>query len=223
MSPSSQPGIARINYLNAAAYVVNCAVTYAVGASDSSHSNAQISAKYQTIITPAGWAFAIWGIIFTMQLIWAIAQLSPAFRASPLVLDGVSWYYIGVCGAQVAWTLFFSFELITLSLVAMLAILAFLDKIVGSQCKLGGPVSYRDYWILAAPFQIHAGWIVAATLVNISVVLVKWDASSTVQFIAAIASLVILLLANAYFLHLSRPIFSIPLVLAWATVSYMSV
>lgn len=216
---SSPSGLARINYLNAAAYVSNVVVTYAVGASDSARSNAEISAKYQTIVTPAGWAFAIWGIIFTLQLIWAVVQLLPTFRASPLVIDGVSLYYLGVCGAQVLWTVFFTFELISLSLIAMLSILFCLIKTVNSQYKLGGGVSTRDYWLLKAPFDVHCGWIIAASLVNINVVLVKWGTSSTVQFISAIASLLLLLLANVYYLHLSRPVFAIPLVLAWASVS----
>ncbi len=30
--------------------------------------NAQISAKYPTLITPAGWAFSIWGLIFALQV-----------------------------------------------------------------------------------------------------------------------------------------------------------
>lgn len=224
MSSSSQPAIARINYLNAVAYVANVVVTYAVGAADSSHSNAAISAKYQTIVTPAGWAFAIWGVIFISQLIWAVAQLRPAFRASPLVIGGVGWYYLGVAAAQIAWTLLFSFELISLSLVAMLLVLFFLDMIVGSQCKfvkLGGAVTSQDYWILRFPFEIHAGWIIAASLVNINLVLVAWNASATVQFIAALLSLLVLLMADAYFLHLTHPVFVIPLVLAWASVRIM--
>lgn len=217
---SSSPAIATINYLNVAAYVANVAVTYAIGAAGAfgAKSNAEISAEYQTLITPAGWAFAIWGVIFIMQLVWAVAQLRPTFRASPLVIDGVSWFYVGVAAAQIAWTFLFTFELISLSLIAMLLTLFFLDKIVGSQCRLGGTVSAPDYWILKFPFEIHAGWILAASLVNISLVLVKWNVSATVQFIVALLSLGVLLLANVYFLHLSRPILVIPLVLAWATV-----
>lgn len=218
MSSSSNPPIARINYLNAAAYVANVVIVYAVGAADTSRSNAAISAKYQTLVTPAGWAFAIWGIIFTLQLIWAVTQLFPSFRASPLVVDGVSWYYIAVCGAQIAWTICFSFELIVLSLVAMLAILFFLVKIVGSQYKLDGDVSIQDFFLLKLPFEIHCGWITAASIVNISLVLVKWNASATIQFIFAILSLIVVLLVNVFCLHLSRPIFVIPLVLAWASV-----
>lgn len=216
---SPPPSLSKLNYLNAAAYVVNIVVTYAVGASNSASSNAAISAKYQTIVTPAGWAFAIWGLIFTLQLIWAVVQLLPAYRASPLVLDGVSYYYIGVCAAQVLWTIFFSFELIFPSLFAMLSILFCLFKIVDSQYKLGGGTSTRDYWFLKAPFDIHCGWIIAASLVNINVVLVKWGSSAAVQFSAAIVSILLLLLANVYYLHLSRPVFAIPLVLAWACVS----
>jgi hypothetical protein len=213
---SSPPSLNRLNHLNAAAYVANCVVTYAVGASSSNRSNAEISAKYQTIVTPAGWAFAIWGLIFTLQLVWGIVQLFPAFRASPLVINGVGWYYIGVCAGQVLWTAFFSFELISLSLIAMLSIFFCLLKIVNSQYKLGVEVSTRDYWLLNAPFDIHCGWIIAASLVNINVVLVKWGTSATVQFTSAIVSILLLLLANVYFLRLSRPVFAIPLVLAWA-------
>jgi hypothetical protein len=154
-----------------------------------------------------------------LQLVWGIVQLFPAFLASPLVINGVGWYYIGVCSGQVLWTAFFTFELISLSLIAMLSILFCLLKIVNSQYKLGVEVSTRDYWLLNAPFDIHCGWIIAASLVNINVVLVKWGTSATVQFTSAIVSILLLLLANVYFLRLSRPVFAIPLVLAWACVS----
>ena len=217
---SSQPAIATINYLNVAAYAANAGATYCIGALGlfDAPTNAELSEKYQTIVTPAGWAFAIWGVIFTMQLVWSTVQLLPSFRANPLVIDGVGWYYLAVCGAQIAWTVTFSFELMLLALFFMLSILYFLLKIVSSQYKLGGAVTTRDYWLLKFPFSIHAGWIVAASLVNINLVLVKYGTRGSVQFVMAILSLVLLLLANTYFLHLACPDFVIPCVLAWAAV-----
>jgi hypothetical protein len=210
-----------LNYLNAAAYAANFFVTYAVGAGGvfDTPTNGELSAKYQTIVTPAGWAFSIWGIIFVSELIWTLYQLTPAYRDSPLVREGVSWYFIGVCAAQIAWTLTFSFEFTSLSLVAMLSILYCLLMIVTAQYKLDGNVSSQDYWVLKFPFSIHAAWIVAASLVNMNVVLVKLQVNANVQYIAALMSLGVLLLTTTYFLRLTRPDFVVPLVSAWALVS----
>ena len=48
-------------------------VSYALGSTDKlgkaigAKSNKQISERYPTLITPAGWAFAIWGPIFLLE------------------------------------------------------------------------------------------------------------------------------------------------------------
>merc|ERR1719329_1142985 len=40
-------------------------------------SNADISAKWPVPLTPAGWAFSIWGLIFLLQLVGVLYVLSP--------------------------------------------------------------------------------------------------------------------------------------------------
>lgn len=218
-----------LNYLNLVAYIGNVVVTYGIGLLGffGASTNGELSEKYQTLVTPVGWAFAIWSIIFISQLIFVILQFLSVFRASPLVQDGVKWYYIGVCGAQIAWTLFFSFEYIEASAAAMLSILAFLVTTVISQYNVSSSadsssnsvaVKQRDFWLLKFPFAIHCGWIVAASFVNINVVLVKYELSSTIQVFAAIGSLVGVLIAAGIALKVpNRPEYVIPLVLVWAT------
>jgi len=39
-----------------------------------------VSAAYPTLFTPAGWAFAIWGLIFIMEGVFAVYQLLPSVR-----------------------------------------------------------------------------------------------------------------------------------------------
>jgi len=215
---SSKPNA--LNYLNLVAYIVNVAVTYGLGLLGlfGASTNGELSEKYQTLVTPVGWAFAIWSIIFISQLIFVIVQFLSAFRSSPLVQDGVKWYYIGVCLAQAAWTLTFSFEFIVGSAVAMLTILAFLVTTVVSQYKAVESVSQRDFWLLKFPFSIHCGWIVAASFVNINVVLVYYELESSIQLFAAIASLVGVLAAAVVALKVPKtPEYVIPLVLVWAT------
>ena len=41
---------------------------------------------YPTLITPAGWAFGIWGAIFGLQGCFTAMQLLPQYRAKPLLV-----------------------------------------------------------------------------------------------------------------------------------------
>jgi hypothetical protein len=167
---SDHQSLQKLNYANVVAYILNTLVTYGVGTSGRFPSNGELSAKYQTLVTPAGFAFAIWGIIFTSQLIWCITQLLPRYRSKAVVLEGVGFYYVYTCLAEISWTLCFTTNYIALSLILMVSILIPLVVIVSKSSKISND-NTSDYWLLKFPFEIHAGWIMAATLVNINVFL----------------------------------------------------
>jgi hypothetical protein len=212
MAFSSSPhGSTMISIANVVAYIVNLVTTYGVGTLGwfGAATNAELSEKYQTLITPVGWAFSIWAIIFLAQLVWSIVQLLPAFRGDPLVA-AVGWNYVLVCVAQIGWTISFSLEIIWLSLVCMLAILLFLVMIVRAQ----GDSDFRGYMLLKFPFSIHTGWILAASFVNVSVLLVSLEVSAQIQYYVAMASLSIILVISGVFIF----DITILLVLAWASV-----
>jgi hypothetical protein len=205
-----------VNIANVVAYILNVAVTYGVGVSGLFPTNAELSDKYQTLVTPAGYAFSIWGIIFVSQLIWTIFQLLPAYRSKEFVLKGVGYNYVAACLAQILWTIFFSAELIPLSLVAMASILIPLIFIVKATSKIDESSSSTGlYWLLQFPFEIHAGWILAATLVNMNVVFVAENYSVDIQVISAWISLASLAVVSLYCTYCQTWV--IPCVLAWAS------
>lgn len=211
-----------LNYMNVIAYAANTAVTFGIGSFGwfGTNTNTVLSQKYQTLVTPIGLTFSIWGIIFITQFIFVVVQLLPSFRATPMVAKAIGYDYVNVCVSQVAWTLSFSFEVIWLSLIFMLAILYFLLTIVNDQYKLSilEKQSIRDYWLLKFPFAIHCGWIMAASMVNLSVVLVKYDVAADVQFYIAVGTLAFLVVASLFSLGFpTRPEYVIPVVLAWAS------
>ena len=74
-----------LNYLNLIGYIINVLVTFASASVFSFPDNAELSEKYQTIITPSGGTFAIWGIIFISQGIFAVIQMLSGYRSNPLV------------------------------------------------------------------------------------------------------------------------------------------
>ena len=214
-----------LNFMNVIAYVANVLVTYGIGAIGFGgfSTNAELSEKYQTLVTPAGYTFAIWAIIFISQFIFVVVQLLPAFRATPMVAKAIGYDYVSVCISQIGWTLAFTFEIIWLSLLFMLSILYFLLSTVNDQYKLSAveKTSLRDYVLLKFPFAIHCGWIVAATMVNISAVLVAQNVGATIQYYVALGTFAVLLLVAVFCLSFpTRPEFVIPAVLAWASVSF---
>jgi translocator protein len=226
-------------WINVVSYLINVAVTYGVGVAGflDLPSNSVVSEKYQTIVTPIGWAFAIWGIIFVSQGIWALLQLLVYTGRLPELyvetIRTVQCYYVLVVATQVAWTLLFANEWIIGSAVMMVCILWNLGIIVFSLARQDRinqqdedadittrgmsslALSAGKYLLLQFPFAIHFGWILAATVVNVNVVLVAKGLDTNILFYGAVAGLVGLVLVALY-LAIGQGFVTVPLVVVWA-------
>jgi hypothetical protein len=86
-----------------------------------SHSVANVSDTFVLDITPAGWAVAIWPLIYTWNLAYIVYAITTEFRAVPLVLNGLFYLLYIVCDiANVAWLYAFTSESIVSSCVILL-------------------------------------------------------------------------------------------------------
>uniref|UniRef100_A0A7S1ZTZ5 Uncharacterized protein n=1 Tax=Trieres chinensis TaxID=1514140 RepID=A0A7S1ZTZ5_TRICV len=214
----SAGGLNFYNYLNVVAYVANLFFVNIIMLFDKVDlkSNADVSAKYQTIVTPVGWAFSIWGIIFAAQALFTVVQLLPTFRSLPQVQQGVKYWYALVSAFQIVWTFVFACEMIWISCVVMVFILSSLCALLQSQSRAASDNTRKEFWLLRFPFQIHAGWIIAATVVNINLVLVASDVSPVIQAMVAALSLVaILCIALSALVFPTSTNVVIPVTLAW--------
>ncbi len=127
-------------------------------------------------ITPANYAFAIWGLIYIGLIAYGIYQLRPAQRRDPTI-GRASVLLIVACVAQIVWVYLFTMRFFWLSVVAMLVILL---ALISGYLQLGvGKVQVlRDrQWLAHIPFSIYLGWISVATIVNIASALYSsnWD------------------------------------------------
>eukprot|EP00518_Triparma_eleuthera_P001145 CAMPEP_0182455556 /NCGR_PEP_ID=MMETSP1319-20130603/1687_1 /TAXON_ID=172717 /ORGANISM="Bolidomonas pacifica, Strain RCC208" /LENGTH=300 /DNA_ID=CAMNT_0024653647 /DNA_START=21 /DNA_END=923 /DNA_ORIENTATION=+ len=216
----SDTPLSRLNYVNLAAFVINVLFTYGIGVMGlfGLPDNTVLSEKYQTLVTPIGWAFSIWGPIFISEGIFTIAQLLPSYRSNPLVTDGVSYWYAAVCLAQVFWTLSFSLEVLWLAAIMMFTILGLLAKLVYNQYSMV-PETTGQYWLFKFPFELHCGWIVAASFVNFSVLFVAYGAADNyaTQLAVAVLSLAGVTVVGLYVLFvIKKPLVTIGGVAAWA-------
>ncbi|WP_426490221.1 hypothetical protein [Hymenobacter sp. 102] len=137
--------------------------------------NADVSGKYPTPLTPAGYAFSIWGVIFLSLLVYAVWQLLPAQRRTPLP-DAVARPLVLVNVLTSFWLVVFAYELLPLSVVVMLGILAGLAVVYG-RVRYYASRGEVPVWV-NVPFGLYLGWISVALVVNATVALgTRWQVS----------------------------------------------
>jgi len=172
MEQNKQSNTWKLPILNLIFYIINTVVTFVSITGAFGKTNTELSEKYQTLVTPDGYAFSIWGLIFTAEGIFVLAQLfySP-LRESSVLSQGVSYWWIAACVAQAAWTFAFAQEVIWLSCIFMLSIWVALSSIVYNTYFM--KYTLTEFWTLVAPFQLHFGWITAASFVNVNVLVVE--------------------------------------------------
>ena len=170
-----------------------------------------ISNNYPTPITPAGYAFAIWSLIYLGMIAFSFYQLVPANIAR---FRDIRSLYIMSCALNCAWIFFWHGNQIAVCLAVIAALLFTLLLI---NIKLRDNKSTGDTWAAKVPFGIYFGWVTAATLVNFAVLLnylniqMSPTAATTtgvilILFAAAMGVLVRIKLSNCVY----------PLAIAWA-------
>lgn len=125
------------------------------------------------LITPANYAFAIWGLIYLGLIAYGIYQLYPSQRRQRR-LQQVNQLLILACMAQVIWIFLFTLRQFGWSVLAIATILLCL---VGIYRTLHGGQSQfrrRDRWFCQIPFSIYLAWIGVATIVNVASALYAW-------------------------------------------------
>jgi len=131
------------------------------------------------LVTPARFAFAIWGIIYTWEI---AAMLFLALTPRYHVWNTMLWVTANIF--QGLWAVLFAKERLGFSAVALFGIAVSLILLGNSLRGATG----LDWWMLAAPVWLHAGWTSAASIVNMNLVLAAHGTSAAAQLAAAFAS-----------------------------------
>lgn len=124
----------------------------------------ELSNRIAVLITPAGYAFSIWSLIYLLIGIWIIRQYPRSRRQLPVYTKTSTAFIISGL-LNCLWILVWHYEYFTISLVVMVAYLISLI-ILYKQMKGSNP-GFFDI----APFSINLGWVSVATIVNAAYVL----------------------------------------------------
>ena len=130
----------------------------------------EISDRFDIYFVPAGYVFSIWGLIYLGLIAFAIYQALPSQRDNELLKKIYPAYWIGSL-ANIVWLFLWHYNIFSLTLVAMLTILASLLYIYVQISKSGSDLDRNQKWLVKLPFSIYLGWISVATIANVTQVL----------------------------------------------------
>lgn len=177
---------------------------------------AEISDANPTLITPAGYVFSIWGVIYILLGTFVVFQALPSQKEKSFQ-EEIGWLFVFSSLLNIAWLFLWQFEYLSLSVVLMFLLLATLIAIY-LRLKIGkSTVPLREKLAVHVPFSVYLGWITIASIANVTVTLVSvgWDgfgiSQETWAFSIVIIALLITLLVVA-----TRKDLAYGLVVVWA-------
>jgi hypothetical protein len=192
-------GVIFVNFLAASGFVNN-------------KTTGELSDKFSTDITPAGYAFAIWSLIYLGLIAFSIYQALPSQTENNLFKQ-IRTIYILNCLANCGWIYAWHYELVPLSLLIMLVLLGTLIFINVVLIKAN---STADILTAKVPFNIYFGWITVATILNASITLVYFGVQCS-EIATSIIGAILILIATTLGVLLRFKISSAfyPITIAW--------
>ena len=133
----------------------------------------EVSDTFNTLATPAGFTFSIWGVIYTLMLLLTVYHLVRAYKASDNDLANVDvrrigwWLFLNNLAA-ICWLFAWINEYIAASVLIMLIQLVALITITQRLRIYDQTRDASSRFLTQAPLSIYLGWISIATATNIA-------------------------------------------------------
>ena len=181
------------------------------------HTPAEVSDMFPTLFTPAGFTFAIWGVIYLLLIGFVAFQARSWNKETPAFLQKIGWLFVLSCMANAVWLPAFHTLNIGLAMVIMLVLLGSL-VVIYLRLDVGKAAAFpTERWLVHLPFSVYLGWITVASIANASILFTHlgWNGEPggpqlwTVLMIAAATALGVWAL-------FSRRDFGFAAVLVWA-------
>lgn len=165
----------------------------------------EISDRFQVYFVPAGYVFAIWGLIYIGWIAFTLYQARPAQKESPR-LRSLGYLFALSNVFNAAWLFCWHYNQFGLSVIVMLTLLGLL---IASYLKLNvgkTPVSTTEKWSVDIPFSVYLGWITVATVANVTDYLyfINWTGFGIAPQVWAVIMIAVALLLGILMTFLRR-------------------
>jgi translocator protein len=217
-------GSALLRWLNVVAFVLTVIINGLAGSTTliGGVNTAFISDSNPTLITPAGFTFAIWGVIYLLLGVFVGYQALPSQKEKEYHKQ-ISWLFILISIANISWIFLWQYNQLTLSLPVIFLLLIGLILIY-TRLGIGKTqVPLKEKLAIHTPFSVYLGWITIASIANVAVTLVSlnWDGFGINPETWAILIIIIALLLTLTILATRKDV-AYSLVITWALFGIIS-
>ena len=126
----------------------------------------EVSDNFPVAVTPAGYVFSIWGVIYLALAGFVLYQ---ALQGSTR-LDRTRILFVLTCLLNPAWLLAWHNLLVPLSMAIMIGLLLVL-LLLYREVRAARRPGAAEFWLLQLPFSLYLGWISVATLATLAAML----------------------------------------------------
>ncbi len=198
-------------------FVLNTIVTFGSNYKLWGKSNVEVSREFDTLVTPAGWAFGIWGVIFTLEFILALYIMLYANETMLKSIDfsnGVNYLNYAYI-FQILWSFAFAQTKLLTSFILLLGIAICLFFSVKNLMNINSSINNVNFLII--PITIHFSWTTIAALVNgnLYVVSLSETYGKSIELLPALCTIWAALIFGLYRLILYYDI-TYNIVVVWA-------
>ena len=158
---------------------------------DADSSAAAISDDNRSPLTPAGYAFSIWGLIYAASLALAVYQALPAQRERE-VHRRTGWWLVGAFTASTVWVPIFSTRTLWLAQIVLLVLLGCLVVAARRLTQLGPASDRTEQLALRLPVTLYLGWVTLATVAGFGATFRSLGMPARAGWVTLVAALLLL-------------------------------
>ena len=133
---------------------------------------AAVSDANPTLITPAGYVFAIWGVIYVLLGAFVIYQSLPNERMRHFQ-QRIGWLFVLSSALNISWIISWQYNYLIASVIIIFLLLATLIQIYVRLNSGRAKIRTGEKLAVHLPFSIYLGWITIASIADVSVTLVS--------------------------------------------------
>lgn len=165
----------------------------------------EVSRQFETLITPAGYAFSIWGLIYLLLFGFLCYQWVSYFKGNPQKSLTPTFIWFSLSNIlNGLWIIVWTQEMIDVSVLVIFGLLVTL--IFWAKSLQVGSKNSQFYVLIGLPICVYMGWIIVASVVNVSVLfyqsgwLMKQEVLMTVLTLIVATLIFLWLVVKSYLL-----------------------
>jgi hypothetical protein len=124
-------------------------------------------------VTPAGWAFAIWAVIYAGSLVLAVYQLLSS-QLPRRVHRMTGWWLLGAFTASTVWVPIFGTRVLWLAQVVIVMLVVCLIFVAHRFTRIGPAENAAERFAFRLPVMIYLGWATPACVAGFGAMFRSW-------------------------------------------------